>query len=424
MGDTDDAAMSPARAIICPACGGSIAIKAVGYSVTVACQYCGSTLDVANPDVQLITRYHEAAGAAEIPLGSRGELFGVEWEAIGYLERSDSDASWTEFLLFNPYAGYRWLIFSDGAWQVGTMLLDRPVNRGGEMVRWNQRLYRQDHATLTTITDRVVGEFYWRVEAGDQVMACTYSAQDNTVLSLERSRDEVNWTHLRSVTDEKVRGAFGLPEPEKPHIVQRFAEDFSNASAMHDRDLIYMFLMAIASAVVIFVIMGGFALGTPHFDGQANVFVNAAERNVTLGTIRTDLPYRFVTVDVISSEFSNRWVDLDYSLVNRETGQSIDAYSVVERYNGQDSDGPWTEGDYSAHTLFAGVPRGTYDLTADLSAHQWSQYYESNSATGEEIGLWFKAYSGGMSWGNFWLLVIPLFLPPVCILWWRKESRD
>ena len=56
------AAPAPAvRALSCPSCGGTINLRAAGYTVTVACQYCGSILDVANPDVRLIQEYHEAA---------------------------------------------------------------------------------------------------------------------------------------------------------------------------------------------------------------------------------------------------------------------------------------------------------------------------------------------------------------------------
>ncbi|MDB5721169.1 MAG: hypothetical protein JWP15_1787, partial [Alphaproteobacteria bacterium] len=48
------AASQPApavKALTCPACGGTVTLRAAGYTVTVACEYCGSILDVANPEV-------------------------------------------------------------------------------------------------------------------------------------------------------------------------------------------------------------------------------------------------------------------------------------------------------------------------------------------------------------------------------------
>src|SRR5690606_13101602 len=62
------------KALSCPSCGGTINVKAAGYTVTVACIYCGSILDVANPQVRLITEYRQAMAELEIPLGTRGTL--------------------------------------------------------------------------------------------------------------------------------------------------------------------------------------------------------------------------------------------------------------------------------------------------------------------------------------------------------------
>ena len=77
-----------ARKFDCPGCGGSLEVRAAGYTTTVACRYCSSVIDVANPDATLIAQYHEAVAALAIPLGTRGLLGGVEWEAIGWQSRS------------------------------------------------------------------------------------------------------------------------------------------------------------------------------------------------------------------------------------------------------------------------------------------------------------------------------------------------
>jgi hypothetical protein len=414
--------MTAARAITCPACGGSIDIKAAGYSVTVACQYCGSLLDVTNPDVQLITQYHQAAGQSELPLGGRGTLFGVEWETIGYLDRSDSEAAWTEFLLFNPYTGYRWLVFAEEEWQFGTALEERPALRASERVHWREQTYQRDYAPITTKTDRVVGEFYWRVEAGDQVMGCTFSSNGEDRLSLERSRSEINWTLLEPVPDAVVREAFGLAPRPQPGMAEQFVRDFGRARPMARNDLSIMFIMACATAVIVLLIMAIVGFNKTEIPGTGTVAVEGATGDVSIGTITATRPYQFVTVTVRSDDFVNRWVDLDYSLVDRKTQQSIDASSTVEYYAGRDSDGNWAEGSHETRTLFAGVPRGTYDLVVETAAHQWSDgTYYNPASEGETIKLWFEARVGGMSWGNYALLMALLFAVPIIILWWRSE---
>ena len=37
------------RALSCPACGGTIALRAAGYTVTLACEYCGTLIDATDP---------------------------------------------------------------------------------------------------------------------------------------------------------------------------------------------------------------------------------------------------------------------------------------------------------------------------------------------------------------------------------------
>jgi uncharacterized Zn finger protein len=59
--DTTASPVAPAvKALTCPSCGGTVTLRAAGYTVTVACEYCGSILDVTNPEVRLITEYKQA----------------------------------------------------------------------------------------------------------------------------------------------------------------------------------------------------------------------------------------------------------------------------------------------------------------------------------------------------------------------------
>src|SRR5476651_934271 len=72
------------RTISCPSCGGSVTIRANGISITAICSFCGSTLDVANPDVRLIAEARERTREPAIPVGTRGELAGTLWEVAGF----------------------------------------------------------------------------------------------------------------------------------------------------------------------------------------------------------------------------------------------------------------------------------------------------------------------------------------------------
>lgn len=287
--------MTAARAIECPECGGTIEIKAAGQSVTVGCQYCGGLLDVVHPNVAVISTYEGAVRSLPLMLSARGNLLETEWEIIGALERSDDEIGWTEFLLFNPYAGYRWLVLSEGEWQFGTMLLDRPVADGNTAV-WRGGEYDLDYDPASATTDRVVGEFYWRVRAGDRVTAATYSSGDET-LSAEWSGDEASWTQLIPLSDYTIRSAFGPPPgaPSKSFgrkgvspsgggaasslgFLSRAREDFSGARGMRQDDLMKMFLMGLATLVASLFVMVGFGISTESVENSLNVAVDGQEQ--------------------------------------------------------------------------------------------------------------------------------------------------
>jgi hypothetical protein len=379
--------MIAGRKFDCPACGGSLEVRAAGYTTTVACRYCGSVIDVASPDATLITQYHQTVAELAIPLGTRGTIAGVEWEAIGWQSRTaglgQDGESWDEFLLFNPYAGYRWLVRYDGEWTFGRALESLPEMLSDDVVRWQGAKWEVEDDPAQMVTTRVVGEFYWRVKVDETVSGRTFWSGDRQ-LSCEQNRDEVNWTALDPIDADEVAKAFGI-DPDG-------------------------FLGSHGAAA----------------SGSLTLGVGGPERTVTLGPIEVKRAWQTVTVSAAGDDFVNKWVDLDYALVDRTTHQAIDAGDTLEYYTGTDSDGAWTEGGHSTSTLIARVPRGTYDVVVTASAHAWSDGTASTTTDnpwavgpGGAIALTISAGPGGMLWGNFVVALLLLFTPP-CFFAWRK----
>lgn len=444
--------MNAARAITCPNCGGTIAVKAAGYSVSVGCQHCGALLDVAHPDVAVIEQYEGAMQDLPIPLGRRGTLLDTEWEAIGALARSDGDVDWTETLLFNPYAGYRWLVLSEGEWTFGTMLIDRPTGSGGTAL-WRGARYTQDYDPAPTTTTRVIGEFYWRVRAGDEVSAATYSHGDE-LLSAEWSADEVNWTHLVPVPGDTVKQAFGLAPPagsgprpafgrrgvqgltataapSDDGLAARLGEAYDAAEGMAWSDLPRMFALALATLLLSLLAMIALGWTTASVNAETQLVVGGPEVSVPVGRITINRPYQAVSIAARADPFENRWIDIDYTLVDRATQRGYTAYGVVEHYTGRDSDGTWSEGSHSTTTRFSSVPRGSYDVVAQLKANAWGGSSFTPAATSgsawasdERIRVKLTASAGGIMWGNLWLELALLLGVPLLILWWRHNNDD
>ena len=430
--------MIAGRKFDCPGCGGALEIRAAGYTTTVACRYCGSVIDVASPDATLIAQYHEAVSALAIPLGTRGTIEGVEWEAIGWQSRSAGDpgdeASWDEFLLFNPYAGYRWLVLdandSGSDWSFGRALESLPDMRSDDVVRWQGATWEVEDDPAQMVTTRVVGEFYWRVKVGETVTGQTFWSGQRQ-LSVERSQDEVNWTALDPIGADEVGKAFGI-DPDAPGSGPQSpprgpaGESFAESPFMPRPFVRWTFVAALFAAALAFMAMSVFAgHGTPAF-ASLNLGVGGPERTITLGPIEAKRAWQTVTVSAKSDDFVNKWVDLDYALIDRKTHQAIEAGDTLEYYSGSDSDGPWTEGAYSTSTMIARVPRGTYDLVVTASAHAWSDGSLPTPVDnpwsvgpGGAIAVTISAGPGGMLWGNFVVVLLLLLVPP-CFFAWRK----
>lgn len=398
------------KALSCPACGGALTLRAAGYSVTVVCIYCGSILDVANPDVRLITQYEGAARELEIPLGTRGTLRGVEWEVIGYLRRSENGAyGWEEYLLFNPYHGYRWLVNVRGGWSFGEMLTRAPQWTGYSPVL-DGRSYEPFFQNGQAQVDYVVGEFYWRVQAGETVTTDDY-VRPGWMLSRETNAAEIAWTLSELIDARTMASAFGVvpppaPWPPLPHQPSPWAKPLK----------IGVIIAGIAGFILLVMAM---VLDGANSLLEANVpyVVGGPEQSTTLGPITLTRPYQVVTIRASApQQLDNAWINLDYSLVNRATQESYEGYGIAEHYSGQDSDGYWQEGNRSSSVKIASVPGGTYDLVVGIRGNRWaesSQYGYANADTGELV---IRASQGSIFFSNLLLAFILLFAPVIYFL--------
>lgn len=121
------------QAFNCPACGGQLVIRAPGRSLAIACEHCGTVLDAKDERHEKLSAHGQALAVRPlIPIGRRGTLRGEEMEVVGFMRRSVNyygvHYEWSEYLLHNPYKGFRWLLESNGHW---TYLkpLDSPPKR-------------------------------------------------------------------------------------------------------------------------------------------------------------------------------------------------------------------------------------------------------------------------------------------------------
>ncbi|MGP1281417.1 MAG: DUF4178 domain-containing protein [Parasphingopyxis sp.] len=400
----------------CPNCGGTVEIKAAGYSVNIACQYCGSMLDVSDPDVRIIQRYEGEVRKLELPLGSRGVLRGTEWEVIGYQRRSENGQyPWDEYLLFNPYEGYAFLDTDGRGWSLGRQLTATPEKKTLVGFEVDGEFYEPFYAQTRAQVDYVLGEFYWRVHVGEEVLTADF-VRPGKMLSWERSDRETVWTLSALLEPHEITDAFGidppkgggLPLPHQPSPYRQKAGQFMKLAA------------AVAVALIVITFLFG-GTSDPQTT-RINLATNGVEQTAKVGPIVLDRPRQAVTVSAQAPGIENSWIDLTYTLTNRDTGETFEANNVVERYSGRDAEGNWSEGSSYSTSKFSMIPAGTYELNVFAAGSRWTQS-QFGSSSNAQVDVTIE--KGATFFSNLLLALLVVFAPA---LWqWFKhlsfESR-
>jgi len=205
-----------ARAISCPNCGGTVELRGFAHTRTAVCIQCLSLIDTSSPELQILSRFDEKMRVRPVlPLGTRGKFGGLPFEVIGFQVRttwSDGMAySWHEYLLFNPYQGFRYLTLYDGHWNLVRALpgVPMPTSYSGRKAVATGGITYRHYQHGVAATTFVMGEFPWAVQAGEQVEFDDFIAPPH-ILSREASAGEINWSGGEYIDGAEVWRAFGL----------------------------------------------------------------------------------------------------------------------------------------------------------------------------------------------------------------------
>lgn len=351
----------------CPQCGAGVTIRALGQSVTAVCGSCAAIIDSTNENYKVIaSSAKEGKRRQVIPLGQRGKFRGTKWEVIGYVERHDSSAVyvWSEYLLFNPMSGFRWLTEFDGHWNYVITVKGKPQTTD---LRRPQASYLNKTYKLfnrgTATTSFVRGEFYWQVKQGEAVTVDDY-VNPPEILSCEKSDQELIWSLGQYVPADEVGQAFQVKDilpvafgvaPNQPSRVAESSQSILKLGSSFLGILIFLQLGFLATARKEVVFNGQFVFGP--FDTDKVKVTPQFELKGSMANLKVE----------ISSPVQNNWLEIQSDLVNDESGETQEFEQGVEFYSGSDYDGYWSEGSRSSDVLISSVAGGKYHLNLEAS---------------------------------------------------------
>lgn len=390
--------------VSCPQCGGSLELHAPDKTEHVGCPYCGSLLDATQGPLRFL---HAAPGGppkGPLPLGAKGRLEGVEYVVIGLLRRkmkSDIWYYWTEYLLYSEQLGFRWLEYSDRHWSFLAPLPPGSVTMQGNNAYYQGERYRWFQKALAEV-DGVVGEFYWKVEVGEQVVAADFVHPPHS-LSRELTqygadKGEVNWSYGIYLPVGEVERAFGLKQPLPWPSTVAPSQPFPYSG-------IYRYW---AVAVTILALLGAYFLGTAprktvfeHDYSIAAVAAGPEEGQTIFADAVPLIAGENIQIEA-STTTQNFWLWVDGDLVEEQTGL-VQGFSMpVEYYAGVEDGESWSEGSRSSAAYLQPLAAGQYTMRLQV-------YSDPKNPP---LQLHVRVRQGVPRWAHwFWALVAVSAMP-------------
>jgi hypothetical protein len=413
-----------ARSFSCTLCGAPVTIKYPGATMSVVCDSCHSVIDVTDPNYAILSAYFSKTSlyTPSLPLNSRGKLDGKTWEVIGFMVRSDvaSKYYWMEYLLFNPYYGYRFLTQDKEHWVLVKVIKRKPegvtsvtrINDPGR-VEFENRTYKIFNRGRTRV-DYVVGEFYWRVVVGSEVSAVDY-IDPPQMLSNEYDDTENVWSLGTHIDTKEVYDAFkakpkGLPDLFSSTGMGAVEPSKNSANWKKMGPLWALFLTFLTCAQIFFT---GTAKNTTAAQYTGNFVPNTKASDITIPKFTLDKNSSNLVVSLFAPT-SNSWFYVSGELVNNNTGASYPFEMTSEYYYGTDSDGAWSEGSTTHDLEFSSVPGGEYYINIDTESGDFKNTNQQQFTISVRRDV--------PSWYNYWWFICAISASPIYC--WVLMRRD
>lgn len=355
------------RTLECPNCGGTVELK-YERTLNAVCIQCLSILDASTPSLQVLQKFEGAKRyQPRIPLGVRGKLPSGEYEAIGFqirqIEVEGITYEWSEYLLYNPYKGYRYLTEYNGHWNdIRTLrALPVPSHRGSKLAAiYGGKTYTHFQTALAR-TGFVMGEFPWQVRVGEAVKVMDYVSPPQSISS-EETDGEIVWSIGDYRRGADVWKAFGLKGSPPPAVGV-----YSNQPSPYKGRIVTSWMTFALLSLLLLLMIVVVALISPREEvfRQSYTFASGSGEPSFVTPVFTLKGGQANLEVTLTTDLSNDWAYFGLALINDDTGMAYDFGKEVSYYSGTDSEGAWSEGNRLSSVSIPAVPAGRYYLRVE-----------------------------------------------------------
>ncbi len=312
----------------CPKCGAALEQRGFGQTLNIVCAHCLSILDASDPKLRIIQQSHvKYREEPLIPLGTRGKLDKVDYECIGFQLRGVKDEGityfWHEYLLFNPFQGFRYLVQYSGHWNKVRSVNAIPQVQSSppkQKIALDGRTYRH-FSTASATTSFILGEFPWQVRVGETVVAADFISPPY-LLSSETTEHETTWSLGEYITGAEVWAAFKLAG--KPPAATGI---YLNQPAPAGKDTGGMWTAAFALLLALIVMGLGMSTFSRHEEVYRQSYNFSKEAYVTP---TFELKGHTSTVEIKTTTGRGLDVFINYALIDTASNKAWDFARHIE----------------------------------------------------------------------------------------------
>lgn len=388
-----------ARAFKCAGCGAPIE-KHLTTTEVVACGSCGTVTDVAGEVGALVQKNERnmSKHAPLVPLGTVGSWKNVRYEVVGFLRRGvtvDGELyEWSEYLLHNVERGYAWLTEYNGHFNFvhAAAEIPKPGKSVGKLtMRYLGRTFTHFQKAEAQVT-HLAGEFYWRVQLGEQAICDDY-VDPPLILSSEITGKEMSWSLGEYAQPAQVWKAFGLKSkpPVPVGVAANQPSPYKGQAGRYWRAFLAFVALGLALQFVFWVAQPSKRHPMTFAVAPGPQATRAVSPVFELGGWAAS-----PTTVRIASTANRDWLNVDLKLTNADTGQAFG----LRRQLGYQKVGGSMEGSSDDVAEIDGVPRGRYTLAIDARSPQ-------------PVRGTVEVYRSRLGWSNFWLFSGFLLLWPI-----------
>ena len=397
-----------ARAFQCVQCGGAVTQRGLLQTISVVCPSCGTIIDVSDDNLKVLSTFEAKTKVKPaIPLGTRGTFSEGEFELIGFLQRfvtvEGVDYHWREYLLFNPYKGFRWLSEYNGHWNYIKSTWHRPSMLGNGDMRYKGKTFRH-FQSATAKVDYVIGEFYWRVQQGEACLVSDF-IDPPRMFSVENTEGDISYSVGEYMEPADIASAFKLTTPLPSRIGVGGSQPSPLEKTVSKVGAFTLAFLAIALAIQLATL----AFSQNRLVYQKELAYKPTDAEKSRVTEVFELNGRTSNVVVRTrANVTNAWIYLSMALINDDTGTAYDFGREIGYYFGTDSDGAWSEGSQTDSVYLPHVPSGHYYLRVEPEGAAPATYM-------------LQVYRDVPRWWMFLVTVGVIVIFPAVVLWMKRS---